>query len=402
MNGAPSPTTEMTRVGRQPILGCQHQVVGYELLFRDRLAGRAAIFDDGDYATSSVIVNSLVEIGLERLVGDVPAFVNFTKSFLVGDLPIPFDTNQVVIEVLESVDVDAAVIQGLFQLSEKGYTIALDDFAYTRSWNPCLETADIVKLDVLAMDRQTLTEHVMLLRNFDCKLLAEKVEDYETYSFCTDLGFDMFQGYYFAKPSIIEQKRASASVNALLATLAAVNDPNASSEGVARAVASDPLLTHKMLRYVNSPTFGLRHQVDSIHQTIVYIGRDATKSLATLLLLTSIDNKPPVLIRTALIRAMACKKYAEERGVDNTDAYFTAGLKQAITSHAGPIGACLRSIIACERDFSAGDDSSRWAYVGAIASVETGEGLASLLPSTKQGLDLTEILGMPRVSPPRR
>lgn len=427
MNGAPPSTTQMTRVGRQPILGRQHQVVGYELLFRDRLAEHAASFEDGDLATSSVVVNSLVEIGLERLVGEVPAFINFTKSFLVGDLPIPFGVDQVVIEVLESVDVDASVIQGLVDLSEQGYRIALDDFSYTSNWNPCVEVADIIKLDVLAMDRQKLAEQVMLLRNFDCKLVAEKVEDYEMFSYCTDLGFDMYQGYYFAKPSIVEQKRVSASLSALLATLAAVNDPNASSEGVGRAVASDALLTHKMLRYVNSPTFGLRHQVDSIHQAIVYIGRDATKSLATLLLLTSIDNKPPVLIRTALIRAMACKKFAEERGDDNTDAYFTAGLmsmldalldqpiekivaelpitcelKQAIVAHAGPIGACLSSILACERDYSAGDDASRWAYVGAIANVETGEGLASLLPSTKQGLDLAEVLGMPRMAPPRR
>ena len=427
MNGAASPLTELTRVGRQPILGCQDQVVGYELLFRDHLASKLAKFDDGDLATSSVVVNALVEIGLDRLVGEVPAFINFTKSFLIGELPIPFSADQVVIEVLESIDVDASVIKGLSELSEQGYRIALDDFSYTSNWNPCVEIADIIKLDVLAMDRQKLAEQVMLLRNFDCKLLAEKVEDYDMFSYCTDLGFDMFQGYYFAKPSIVTQKRAPASLSALLATLAAVNDPSASSDGVARAVASDALLTHKMLRYVNSPTFGLRHKVDSIHQAIVYIGRDATKALATLLLLTSIDNKPPVLIRTALIRALACKQFAEEAGADNTDACFTAGLmsmldalldqpidtivaelpitselKQAIVRHEGPIGKCLHSIIACEQDYNAGDDASRWAYVGAIASVETGEGLASLLPSTKQGPDLDEVLGRSRAALPRR
>ena len=427
MNSIATTNAELTRVGRQPILGRQHQVVGYELLFRDRLEGRVANVDDGDFATSSVIVNSLVEIGLDRLVGETPAFVNFTKSFLVGELPIPFGVDQVVIEVLESVDVDASVVRGLCELSELGYRIALDDFSYASNWNPCVEIADIVKLDVLAMDRPKLAEQVMLLRNFDCKLLAEKVEDYDTYSFCTDLGFDLFQGYYFAKPSIVQQKRAAASLSARLATLAAVNDPTASADGVARSVASDALLTHKMLRYVNSPTFGLRHQVESIHQAIVYIGRDATKSLATLLLLTSIDNKPPILIRTALIRALACKHFAEEAGADNTDACFTAGLmsmldalldqpiasivaelpitnelKQAIVCYEGPIGACLSSIIACECDYSAGDDASRWAYVGAIASVESGEGLASLLPSTRQGLDLTEVLGMPRATPSRR
>ena len=109
MNGTAPPAAELTRVGRQPIFGRQHQIVGYELLYRDRLASRVANVDDGDLATSSVIVNSLVEIGLERLVGELPAFINFTKSFLVGDLPIPFGVDQVVIEVLETVRADASL-----------------------------------------------------------------------------------------------------------------------------------------------------------------------------------------------------------------------------------------------------------------------------------------------------
>ncbi len=427
MIGIASPNSELTRVGRQPILGRQQQVVGYELLYRDRLESRVANVEDGDLATSSVVVNSLVEIGLERLVGDAPAFVNFTKSFLVGELPIPFDTDQVVIEVLESVDVDTTVIKGLHDLSEKGYKIALDDFAYTRNWNPCVEIADIIKLDVLAMNRQTVSEHVMLLRDFDCKLLAEKVEDHDTYSFCADLGFDMFQGYYFAKPSVVEQKRAPASVNALLATLAAVNDPSADADGVALAVSSDALLTHKMLRYVNSPAVGLRNEIDSVQHAIAYIGRETTKSLATLLLLTSIDDKPAVLIRTALVRALACKWYAGESGAANIDAYFTAGLmsmldalldqpmemivaelpitnelKQALVGREGPIGACLQSIIACERALTGCDDASLQSYSRAIESVETGEGMASLLPSEKSGPDLAEILRRPHAASPKR
>jgi len=189
-------------VGRQPIYGRSIDVFAYELLFRNDEVNRAS-FMDGNAATAQVMLNTFVEIGLDHIVDHHLAFINLTRDFVLGNYCIALPKDRVVLEVLENMGVDQELIDALNRLSGLGYRIALDDFVYHESLKPLVELADIIKVDVLALDRKTVAEHVEILRQYPVKLLAEKVETHEEFEFCRDLGFDYFQGYFFCKPKII-------------------------------------------------------------------------------------------------------------------------------------------------------------------------------------------------------
>lgn len=400
-------------VGRQPIFDKSQSLVAFELLYRDGPMSDSASVFDGDAATTNVLTNALFEIGLDRMVGESLAFVNFTKTFLEGTTTIPFEGDRIVIEVLENEEIDSNLIAGVTKLSEDGYRIALDDFIYSPKWDPLLEIADIVKLDILNMTEKEVADHVQLLKKFKVILLAEKVESYDQFAMCTELGFDLFQGYFFAKPNVFEEKRANASHAALLGTLAAVNDPEAGVHEIEAAVSQDAMLTYKFMRYVNSSSFGRRSKVESVAQAIVYLGKENVRTMANLLLLTSLDNKPPALINTALIRAIACQNLACAMKEDRPETFFAVGLlsmldalldrplegivkelpvaeslQNALLERTGVLGSCLRSVEVFERAEQLEEDNlplsamdQYHAYQEAVDSVDQHEGLASLLPS---------------------
>jgi c-di-GMP phosphodiesterase len=189
-------------VGRQPIFDRHLDVVAYELLFRSSHRNWANI-TDGEYATSQVIHHAIREIGLESLVGSKRAFVNLTRDFILQGYMAVLPTDRVVLEVLEDIVVDAELIEAVRALSHQGYTIALDDFVFHEQLRPLVEIADIIKVDVLALDRSALRQNVARLGQYDVELLAEKVETHDDLACCQDLGFDYFQGYFLCEPDIV-------------------------------------------------------------------------------------------------------------------------------------------------------------------------------------------------------
>jgi EAL and modified HD-GYP domain-containing signal transduction protein len=189
-------------VGRQPIFDRHLDVVAYELLFRSGCTNWADIAD-GEYATSQVIHNVFMEIGLESLVGSKRAFINLTRDFILHHDTAMFPTDRVVLEILEDIVVDAELIAAVRALSHQGYTIALDDFVFHEHLRPLVEVADIIKVDVLALDRPALWQNVASLAQYDVELLAEKVETRDDLACCWELGFDYFQGYFLCEPDIV-------------------------------------------------------------------------------------------------------------------------------------------------------------------------------------------------------
>jgi len=190
-------------VGRQPIFNRELRLVAYELLFRQDSRAPSADVRDGDIATTRVIENTLYEIGFRNLVGDKPAFINLTRSFLVSATELRLRKDEVVLEILEDVDVDDALLGRLRELSAAGYTIALDDFIYDPRHAALIDIADIVKVDLSLVPRDELAGHVQNLRSHRVKLLAEKIETREQLEHCRGLGFDLYQGYLLAAPDIV-------------------------------------------------------------------------------------------------------------------------------------------------------------------------------------------------------
>ena len=311
-------------VGRQPIFSADLNVFGYELLCRSGLTNQAD-FLDADQATSQVVMNSLVNFGLDELVGARPAFINVTKNFLLDGHCRTLPRDRFVLEILEDIDPNDRVLKELRELSEAGYTIALDDFIFCDGMQPMLEIADIVKVDLLQVSLDQAPEYLNLFKQYDLKVLAEKVETYDVFEECLALGFEYFQGYFFSHPRVISGTDIQANRMSALQLVAKVNAPDISFEELIEVVESDLTLSFKLLRFINATNCGLSRKLASVREAIVYVGLNRIKTWATLLLVSCGDGKPAQLIIDAATRAKMCELIASHSFFE-TEGFFTCGL----------------------------------------------------------------------------
>jgi len=357
-------------IARQPIYDRDMGVHAYELLFRANDSEHAE-FTDGEQATSQLLINALLEIGLPRLVGRHPAFVNLTERFIVEGLPNAMKPEQVVLEVLEDVLPGPELLAALQRLKQEGYTIALDDFEYDESKRPLVELADLVKLDVLGLKAREIAAHVEALKGFDTPLLAEKVETQEDFHACRELGFHYFQGYFFCKPHLVQGERTPSCRTLTLRLLARIQDPDIEFKELADLIAQDVSFSYRILRYINSAQFGTSRKIESIQSAATMIGLRRIKTWLTILAMSQVDDKPYELLLTSLVRARMCELLGE--GIGQPGSSFTVGLfsvldaltdlpldvvlaslpladeiNGALLHHEGPLGRLLRLVLAYE------------------------------------------------------
>lgn len=385
-------------VGRQQIYDRDLNIVAYELLFRSSTDNRASI-TDADVATSQLLINAVIEIGLENLVFGRPAFVNFTKNFIVGKCEIPFDPELLVVEVLETVEPDSEVYAALVKLRDSGFTIALDDYIDSDNRDQLLNLADIIKIDLRGYDPSKLADDVKVLRKLPLKLLAEKVETTEEFERCKAMGFDYFQGYFLSRPQIVEGKSIASNQLAILQLLVKLRDPTVAFDDVVDLVKQDVSLSLKLLRYVNSLAHGVRRQIDSVRQAAIRLGLQKICQIVTLIAMSGLADKPKPLLETALVRARMCELMGATSRPESAEICFTVGLfssldafmdqplkdilkdlpitpeiREALLSHEGPMGKMLSAVMAFERgDWEAtrlagiDDESIQKAYLDAVA-----------------------------------
>jgi len=316
-------------IGRQPIYDRKLGVYAYELLFR-AASDNSAKFTDGDQATSDVIVNTFLEIGLDNIVGDRLAFINLTRAFFVGEHTISLPKDRVVLELLEDIEADEEVVNSVKRLSEQGYSIALDDFIYHESLQPLVQLADIVKIDIMAMSRDEIREHVEALRQHPLRLVAEKVETQEEHDYCMELGFDYFQGYFLAQPKVIQGRRLPNNRLAILKLLSRLQDPEITSKQLEELIAQDVAFSYRILRYVNSAAYAPPRKIESIHQAVVRLGLQTIRSWTALLAMSQVDDKPTELVVTAMIRGKMAEQMARALDAEQPDSFFTVGLFSAL------------------------------------------------------------------------
>lgn len=318
-------------VGRQPIFDKKLNVYAYELLYRsaeDINSSEGML--DGDSATTQTIINTFVEIGLEKLVRDKLAAINLTESFILEVDKIPFSKNQVILEILEDVAVTPALIEAVQRLVDEGYTIALDDYIYKAEHAPLIKLAKIIKIDLMSISRQELVTHVEELKKYDVELLAEKIETFEEYEFCKGLGFDYFQGYFLSKPQIISGTRLPTNRLTVLNLISVVNNPNSDTDDLTQAINTDVATSYRLLKLINSAAFGLQRKIDSIEQGVLLLGRRQLSSWASMLAMSSLDDRPSEILRTAMIRAKMCELIAEKLKNISKESFFTVGLFSAL------------------------------------------------------------------------
>ncbi|NOS73543.1 MAG: HDOD domain-containing protein [Methyloglobulus sp.] len=317
-------------IGRQQILDQKLNIYAYELLFRGK---DLDLNDKGEatQATNQIITDSILELGLNNLVGLHKAFINFTTQNILEKTPLNLPKDRIVIEVLENVDIDLRVINNLKEFSEQGYTIALDDFVFSDEWYPLLEFANIIKLDVMAMGEARTRQVISDLKPFGIELLAEKVETYEEFQYLSELGCDYFQGYFFHKPNLVPGKRLGVNQTAALRLLTIINDPDVEFDKLSKAISLDPGLSYKLLHYINSAFFELPSKMESIHRAISYLGLKELKRWSNILTLAALSNKPDAVLQNALIRGKMCELLGKLIG-EKAEHFFLVGILSSLDS----------------------------------------------------------------------
>ncbi|MDP2196665.1 MAG: EAL domain-containing protein [Rhodocyclaceae bacterium] len=279
--------TEEIFIGRQPILDRGQQLVAYELLFRSGSKHNSANIEDNLGATASVINHAFAEFGIEQALGPYKGFINCDESLLLSDMIEILPADKIVLEVMESVEVTPLLVARCGDLKARGFTLALDDFVHFEDkWKPLLDLIEIVKVDLIALSQEQLGTVTNALQRWPLTLLAEKVESREQAEHCHQLGYHLFQGYYFAKPAIIVGKKLCQSQLALMRLLGLVLEDVATPllEGIFK---QEPGLAVNLLRLTNSVATGVRVRVTSLRHAITVLGRRQLQRWLQLLLFTN-------------------------------------------------------------------------------------------------------------------
>jgi c-di-GMP-related signal transduction protein len=311
-------------VGRQAIQNADGDLYGYELLFRDTSKVRHATHA-GDGATTSTVLAAFSEFDVGDLLAGRRGFVNLSRRFITGELPLPFGPDTAGLEILETIERDAEAVAGVKRLSALGYQIVLDDFVWTAGAQPLVELADIVKIDVLALNWDEVRETMALVKPFDVRLLAEKIEDNTMMRRCIDEGFDLFQGYHLGRPETLTARTLGPAQAQALNILGLLSDPDITPSEVSEAVRRDPALTYRLLRIANSASAGLNRPVSSLGDALVMVGLIRLRAWLVLMSLTPTNGAVADVI-AALVRAGTCERVARRVGPIRPDIAFTLGL----------------------------------------------------------------------------
>ena len=313
-------------VARQPIFNKRKRIYGYELLFRDGMVN--AFPDvDGDAATSRVLSTSFLSNGIERITGRRKAFVNFTEKMITEKIPAMFPKKTIMVEILEDMEPNEAVVTACREMAKQGYSLVLDDFIYKPEMKPLLALARIVKFDFRASSIEEIEAALKEMAVYRVKLLAEKIETHEEFQQALSMGFDYFQGYFFSKPEILKSRDISPSKITLLNIMSEANREDFRITELEKFVSRDLSINYKLMRYINSAYFGMFKKVKSIKQTLVLLGTKEVRRFVSLIAMAQlVSGKPDELIRASLIRARLCENLGKEAVGKDGSELFTLGL----------------------------------------------------------------------------
>jgi c-di-GMP-related signal transduction protein len=320
-------------VARQPIFNIKEDVCGYELLYRKNHVNEFPNID-GDQATAHVIINSFLNIGIDDLSCGLPCFINFTENLLKQKVPTYFRPQEIVVEILENVSPSMELLTICRELKSLGYKIALDDFIFQHN-NPyakkLLEYIDIVKIDYQITSETTRRSLEKLVKEFNIKLLAEKVETREHFEEAKSGGYSFFQGYFFSMPVIVSTQDIPATFSSYFQIINHLSDEDPSIDLISKLIEQDISLSYKLLKLINSPAYRPKHKIHSIRQAIVLLGLIEIKRWIFVLAIrenTGFRNQlPDEVMRLCLTRAKMCEKISKhQHGNSLSASYFLLGM----------------------------------------------------------------------------
>jgi len=261
-------------LGRQPILDEQKKIFAYDLFFRDE--GSAPDEVSGRFASVSVLTSVLNQFGAREILGRRKAFVRIDRDFLFNDLLEQMPKDIFVFSLMPRMAFNMAIARRVVELRRKGFDIALNDAILDddlmRRIGPLLPYFSYIKIDVERSPRESFHTLLERIKRYDGTLIAAKVETPETTQMCENLGFGLFQGYFFAKPQLLKQQKIDPHYRSVIQAYNLLIS-NADVEAIAEYLEQHSALSLQLLRYVNSAAFSLKRDIKSIKEVIVLLGR---------------------------------------------------------------------------------------------------------------------------------
>ncbi len=261
-------------LGRQPILDCAQNIVGFELLFRKDENNFAKVTDDL-VATATVIVNTLNNISFSKLMGDKLAFININDEIIKRDLLKTLQKDRFVLEILETTRIDPVLLEMIDNMKQEGFVFALDDFVFNediiKRFEPLFGKVAYIKVDVRQNSKELIASKFRMFKSYPVECLAEKIEDMEEFFYYKDLGFTLFQGYFFARPTIIKGRGVDPRKLAIMELISLIYK-DSDIEDLERSFKKWPEMTINLLQFINSAAIGSRHKIESIRQAIALLG----------------------------------------------------------------------------------------------------------------------------------
>lgn len=320
-------------VARQPIFDRNKKLWGYEILYRSAGDATEASFDDPDGASFAVLHNILMVMDFKELVDNTRGFINFSRRLIVEDAASILPVERTVIEILEDTVPDDLTLKACKSLKERGYLIAVDDFTLEdQNLRIFASMADIIKVDCLKVSKEKWKQIVETYGGSGKLLLAEKIETHEDFKHALDVGFDLFQGFFFSRPATVLQKDVPAAASNVMRLMAEFfSKKEMSFEDFERILKKDPALTYKLLRYINSPAMGLRCHVTDIRRAIMLLGEKELRRWLLLVIYGQfVKGNPYKLFEHSLVRARYMELLAKETGIMKPEEAFLTGMLSTI------------------------------------------------------------------------
>lgn len=342
----PSQIAHDVFIARQPIFDSQDRRVAYELLYRASQYATDSGAISADAMCSDTALHAVVSIGLDRLTSGHIAYVNVTREHLLGELHKIFDPAEVVIELLESIEAEPAIIDACARAVADGYTLALDDYDGRPSLDALLPFVKIIKLDVLGATRGELETRLARVRNRGLTLLAERVETLEMRALSTALGCTLFQGYVFSRPETMNGRAMSVQQSTMFSIVSLLGDADVPDSALEEAFQSHPALSFALLRIVNSASFGAR-SVESIGHAIRLIGRQALSRWMMVMIVASVAAQSPIAseaVTQALIRGRFCELLSLGGSIDPSSQFLVGLLSRIDVLMGSPLHIVLERL----------------------------------------------------------
>ncbi len=315
-------------VGRQPIYTRNLDVYAYELMphgTQQKDEGFAT-----DRATSRVIINAFMEIGIDKLVGSHIAFLTLSEHFLSSDYELPLPKERVILKIPATINVTDEVYEGVKQLAEKGFKLALDNYLQHTHLQQLSHWASIVDINIESLKTSEIRAHLRVLKKLHPIILADHVKTHEEYETCRDVGVDYIQGYFLNRPRVVRGESLDTNQMTVVNLLSSLHNPKTDTDAIVDIITRDVALSYKLLQLMNSAFFYRGTKIDSIQHAIVMLGRKELCTWASMMVLSGMDDKPREQVRISMIRARSCELLANRAHLQHADVFFTVGMLSAL------------------------------------------------------------------------